>query len=382
MVDKDKKEKETKKGKDKPKKEETAMTVSEQSGSLSKPLVEMLTEDQKELIKRCFAKNATDDELTIYFNFCEKAGVDPLRGQSHFIKYKGNTKPIMMIGIDGFQARATSDPRYEGMVANVVYENDDFSMNPVEGTISHTFGVKVRGDIVGAYAILKRKGMTTAVQWVDFKEYYKNTDIWKEKPEVMITKVARATLLRREYPDNFSGIYVPEEFGSEITEKGDFVEHKKPEVKPFPEGQPMKEAEFTDEPEEEPEEPDPEDEDTDDEARTIPDDLVDDDMTPRDALKAIMGYAMDNDLGATVRPVIIKHYPEFEDGSRYPYHIPEAKVIKIVEELTGTKLKKAEKVKKCSNKDCGAKVTEPEAEEQQDEDEKPLCLKCWQKENE
>ena len=373
-----KKKDEKTKGKDKPKKkEDTAMTVSEQGGMLSR---RVYTREQIELIKRICCKGATDDEMDMFLHYCKQAEVDPLRKQAHFIKYKKDDTPIMMIGIDGFQARATSDGRYIGIVSQAVRENDEFELNPVTGAVEHTIKATDRGKVVGAYAILKRERLDPATIWVDFKEYDTGRSVWRDKPEVMITKVARATLLRREYPDSFSGVYAPEEFGSEITEKGDFIEHKKPEVKPFPNGQPMREAGFTDESEEESEEPEPED-DGDDEARTIPDDLVDDDMKPREALDAIMKYAVDNSQGAFIRPVIIEHYPKYTDGSRYPYHIPETKVIKIVEELTGIKLKKAEKVKKCIQKECGAKVTEPEAEEQQDDDGKPLCLKCWQKEN-
>lgn len=388
-----------KKGQEK-KDEETAMTVSKnEENALGHRLSDILTDEQKKLIKKCFAKNATDDELAIYFNFCEKAGVDPLRGQSHFIKYKPTDKPIMMIGIDGFQSRATNDPRYNGMVANVVYENDDFEMNPVEGTIAHSFGVKERGKLVGAYAILKRTGMVNAVQWIAFDEYKMDRKIWKEKPEIMITKVARATLLRREYPDNFSGIYEPAEFSGEITEKGDFIEGQKKEVQPFPNGQsttqpeeaPMVEADFKDVdtsdadyecscPEPCPIDGHPlesEEENPDDKVRDIPDDLVTDDMTPREALKKIMDYAWKEEIGDVIRPIICKHYQPWDTGEPDVWNIPENNVIKIVEELSGKKLKKAEKTKKCSK--CDKRITEPEAKEQQDDDEKPLCLVCYKK---
>ena len=372
-----------KKGKDKEKKEEeTAMAVSEGKNALGHRLSDVLTDEQKELIKKCFAKNATDDELAIYFNFCEKAGVDPLRGQSHFIKYNPKDKPIMMIGIDGFQARAVADPRYISLTASAVYENDDFKMDMTAGEVSHSFGVKNRGDIVGAYAILERKGMKNAVEWVAFKEYDLKKNLWQTKKEVMIKKVARATLRRREYPDNFSGIYVPEEFSGEITDKGDFVDHSKKKPEPFPNGhvpkkvepQPepeIQEAEFRDV-EPEAEEPEEEEEDEGEKLPDIPEDVVDDDMTPRDALKAIMDYGWKNEVGHIVRPVIEKHYDEWKTGEPDVWNIPEPNVIAMVQELTGKKLKRAEKDKKC--KDCSKKITEPEAEEQDD-----LCLVCYKR---
>ena len=356
------------------KKKDTAIEVSK-GNSLGSNLSNVLTKEQKELIKRNFAKHATDDELTIYFNFCGKAGVDPLRGQAHFIKYKPGEKPIMMIGIDGFQARATEDARYNGMVANAVYENDDFSMNPVEGTIAHSFGVKSRGKLIGAYAILKRKGMVNAVQWINFDEYKRNTQIWRDKPEVMITKVARATLLRREYPDNFSGIYTPEEFSGEITEKGDFIDHSK-EIKKATRVVRVAQEEPDKAVKQEADIQDVEFEDV-ETGIPLPDDLINSDMTPREALEEIMEYAMMKDLGKDIRPVIVNHYAPYGDGSRYPYHIPEPNVIAIVKELTGIKLKRAEKNKTCKNKTCKNKVTEPEAEEQDG-----LCFDCFKEQQE
>ena len=398
-----------------------AIAVKKEENALGQRLIEKLTPDQKELIKNNFAKNASDDELAIYFNFCEKAGVDPLRGQAHFIKYKSTDKPIMMIGIDGFQARAVSDPRYEGMTASAVCENDEFSMNPVDGIITHSFGLKDRGDIAGAYAILKRKGLPNAVMWVDWKEYNLNRNLWTKKKAVMIVKVAKSTLLRREYPEYFSNVFTPEEFDAEITDDGEFVKAvdvtpkakkatKQPKVvKPvvkqctgcggaLPNDNEsglcakcmtkpkIVEAEFEDADEETDNETDSEpaedkENTSDDYSKPDEDEEpsesikikgITKDSKPRDALDKILEYGLKNDMKDKIMPIIVSHYAEYGNGSRHPYHIPEPNVIAIVKELSGMTLKKSEKNKSCKNKDCKTKVTEPESEEQEG-----LCLKCW-----
>ena len=216
------------------------------------------------------------------------------------------------------------------------------------------------------------------------KKKLSEKDNWINYSRNMLFNRALSNGVRWYCPDVFghSPVYVPEEMGVDVNEEGEAINiTPDPDVEKHderPDVPPIEEAEFDDDPDE----PEPEqDEDTDTATLTLPEDLVNDTMKPREALDAIMKYAVDNSQGAFVRPVIIEHYPKYTDGSRYPYHIPETKVIKIVEELTGIKLKKAEKIKKCIKKECGAKVTEPEAEEQQDDDGKPLCLKCWQKEN-
>jgi len=381
-------------------KKSTAITTTK-GNALGHKLSEVLTKEQKELIKRNFAKYATDDELAIYFNFCEKAGVDPLRGQAHFIKYKENDKPIMMIGIDGFQARAVEDKRYEGMVANAVYENDEFKMSPVDGTVVHSFGAKDRGKIVGAYAILRRKNMPNAVIWVKFKEYYRRgyqgkKNIWDDKGDVMIVKVAKASLLRREYPDSFSNVYTPEEFGAEITDKGEFIRHddsptKQPKVvksKPEQE-QEIQDAEFKDVDEDDKRTEEPMEQSVEQEISEVDEEDAEEeppktykikgltkDTSPREALDKILDYSFRHQLLDQVKPVIIKHYEPYADGSRHPYHIPEANIIAIVKELAGVTLKKHEKSKTCKNKSCKNKVTEPEAEEQDG-----LCFDCWMEAN-
>ena len=100
------------------------------------------------------------------------------------------------------------------------------------------------------------------------------------------------------------------------------------------------------------------------------------DTAPREALDKILDYSFRHQLLDQVKPVIIKHYEPYADGSRHPYHIPEANIIAIVKELAGVTLKKHEKSKTCKNKSCKNKVTEPEAEEQDG-----LCFDCWMEAN-
>ncbi|MHA1662556.1 MAG: RecT family recombinase [Candidatus Thorarchaeota archaeon] len=395
---------------------ETAITVKEGASALSNQLSKRLTKEQKELIKRCFAKNATDDELDLYYNFCEKAEVDPLRGQSHFIKYNKNDKPIMMIGIDGFQARAVSDSRYEGMTVNAVYEHDEFSMNPVMGEITHSFGVKDRGKVAGAYAILQRKGMPIAVIWVNFKEYDQGRNLWTTKKDVMICKVAKASLLRREYPDSFSGVYIPEEFGAEITDHGDFIDHAKdvtPKTKAKSKSKPKKDdavrqclgcggaipmdsetgkcakcitaedavqdAEFEEVPDEEPSEPEPEPEDPDEKDEMLEfvkklkaEKTVTAKMTPREGFYAVLDAGFP-DYMVPCNELTVEFCANYRTDNLKRFQIPESACKAIVKRATGKNLKLVEKSSECKKGSCSNKVTEPEAEEHDD-----LCQEHWQ----
>lgn len=216
---------------------------------------------------------------------------------------------------------------------------------------------------------------------------------WKNYPKAMLFARAMSAGVRYYCPDVFghSPVYVPEEMGATVGEDGEPIDiTPAKEIEQFPEGKSTRtepinipeqseeeaeknkefvDAEFDEVPEDEPED------DSNDKVRDIPDDLINDKMKPREAMKEIMNYAFVQEIGDVIRPVIAKHYKAWGNGKPYAYNIPEPALIKIIEELTGMKLKKAEKSKKCSS--CSAKITEPEAQEQQNADEKPLCLTCY-----
>jgi len=354
------------------------------------------------LIKNTVAKDATDDELDMFMHYCKSAGVDPLRKQAHFIvkeykDYNGKMQrnTTMMIGIDGFQARVTSDPRYLGIQAHAVRENDEFSFDTITGGVTHKITGTARGKVVGAYAVLLREGMPNACEWVAFDEYTTGKSTWSKMPEVMIVKVARATVLRREYPDNFSGSYIPEEFGAEITEDGKFIpapdEKKKlsptkqPKVnkpdmkqctgcggalpkdnesglcakcmtKPIEEGDSAcggialssnkekmvdadsKEIEEKDEPSEsiiDTDESKPNSE------FLIPKSAIKSCKTPWDAIDKIVYYATENSIPET-KVIFLKYIPDWNAGTEIN-DVDEKIVIDLVKELTGKKFRKSKK---------------------------------------
>jgi phage recombination protein Bet len=172
------------------------------------------TKDQRDLIKRTVAPDATDDELAMFLHVAAKSGLDPLQRQIWFVKRGG--KVTTQAGIDGLQARAAREPDYEGMTYGVVCEKDEFLYDATTSMVTkHTYNpFGARGSIVGAWCIVRRKGMLPFSAMVRFSEFNQaGSPLWKDKPAVMIEKVARSTALRRAYPEALSGIYAPEELG-------------------------------------------------------------------------------------------------------------------------------------------------------------------------
>lgn len=158
------------------------------------------SESQLDLVKRTVAKNATDDELELFFYRCKELQLNPLMpGQVYFIKFKnrktGEWNPgSIVIGIDGFRSRASRTGKLSGIKRGVI-RND-------------------KGQCVGGWADVYRSDWThPAHEEVPLNEYidtYKDT--WRNMPETMIKKVAEVAALRMAFPDDLAGLYLREEF--------------------------------------------------------------------------------------------------------------------------------------------------------------------------
>ncbi len=182
------------------------------------------TPEQAELIRRTIAPEATNDELALFMHVASKSGLDPLLRQIWFSKRKQNVgtrdKPryedrvLIMAGADGMQARALRFPDCTSIMHAAVFERDDFLFDRKTGLVVKHFSnpFKNAGNVIGAWAVVLRRDKDPFVALVSFDEYVDGASfLWRDKPAVMIEKVARATALRRAYPENFGGIYDPAE---------------------------------------------------------------------------------------------------------------------------------------------------------------------------
>jgi len=172
-------------------------------------------------------------------------------------------------------------------------------------------------------------------------------------------------------PDVFGGspVYTPDELDINVNEQDEPIDiTPEPIVQPeIISSKPERKAEVE---EFETEEPKPETyTDYNKTEHIIPDSIIDDIDKPREALERILEYAMRVEKGKDVKAIVIEHYKAWATGEPSLCNIPEINVIKIVEGLTGVKLKKKEKSHKC---DCGKKITEAELEERDG-----FCMACW-----
>jgi len=163
------------------------------------------TEEEVETIKRTVASDANTDELKMFLHVAKSYGLDPFNKEIFFWKVKG--KPTIMTSRDGYLKIADRHPQYDGLVSDVVRENDKFSRK--ENGINHQYGTN-RGQIVGSYALVYRKDRSYPVYvFAPFEEYRADTKVWYKYPSAMILKVAESMALKRSF--SVSGLVSREE---------------------------------------------------------------------------------------------------------------------------------------------------------------------------
>ena len=173
-------------------------------------------------IKATVAKDATDEELYVFLQIANQYGLNPFMKEIWFTKMNGQV--AIMTSRDGYKKLAERKPNFLKCQSMAVYENDEFEMVIEMGditNITHKFKQKERGNIMGAYAVLKTTNNQTYATYVNFREYDKRNQVWKAYPSAMIKKVAE-TEVYKSFAD-ISGLNayesMPSGFRNELAEE-------------------------------------------------------------------------------------------------------------------------------------------------------------------
>lgn len=175
--------------------------------------------EQLDLIKNTVAKNATDDELYFFLNVAKSYNLNPFKKEIWFIKYKNDV--TIMTSRDGYLNICKQMITFDGVQGFPVHENDQFELKVSEGRVTdvtHTFGHKDCGPIVGAWAVARHIDEKNNIYtYVDIKEYRQTTPTWRKYPSAMIKKVAEADVLKRFA--GISGLVTEEEMPRNYSQK-------------------------------------------------------------------------------------------------------------------------------------------------------------------
>ena len=158
-----------------------------------------MTAEQVAIIKNTVAKGTTNTELAFFLNVCKTTDLNPFIKEIWCYKDSQNNL-ITFASRDGFLKKAQRSPDYDGMRSSEVCENDDFELDIPAGKITHKINFKQkRGAIIGAYAMVFRKGGEPTIEWADIETYDKKKFTWSSHKSEMIKKVAEVHALKKAF---------------------------------------------------------------------------------------------------------------------------------------------------------------------------------------
>jgi phage recombination protein Bet len=168
-------------------------------------------EDKKTIatLKQTVAKDATDEEFSMFARFCQATRLNPFKKEVWFIKTKSGVQ--MMTGINGFWAIANNHPMFDGFEQDVEMD--------------------AQGNLIKAWTKVYRKDRKFPSMGVALlKEYRKGSPIWQQMPSAMILKCSESIALRKAFSQELNGLYtaeeMPPEYSAEVTQTGPQVEIK------------------------------------------------------------------------------------------------------------------------------------------------------------
>lgn len=162
----------------------------------TRPPEVLISAEQVSLIQRTIAKDATPEELELFFYDCKRRGVHPLDKLIHFTKRGGKYTPITSIDFmrtrahDSGECAGISDPSFDGDPGKT------------------GFSARV---IVRRLVQAQMCEFPATARWIEYCPPAGQDHMWRKMPHTMLGKCAEALALRKAFPQQLQGLYAREE---------------------------------------------------------------------------------------------------------------------------------------------------------------------------
>lgn len=164
--------------------------------------------------------NLTDQEAMMFLRLCQHQHLNPFLREAYCIKYGDRYPATMVVGKDVFFKRARHRADFDGIKSGVILQTKDGEILEREGAFRAP-----NENLLGGWAKVYVKGLSvpyySAVEWSEYvgMKDGKPNSMWASKPCTMIKKVAESQAMRAAFPDDFNGLYAPEEINTVDMEK-------------------------------------------------------------------------------------------------------------------------------------------------------------------
>jgi phage recombination protein Bet len=170
-------------------------------------LAPMFSPEQERMILSTFLGGATREEAAVLLEIVKRRRLDPFARQVYFVKRWDSQKReevwAIQISIDGLRSLAERTGKYDGQ-DEPEYGKDE---------AGEYAKVKVyRKDWSSGRAAV---GIAYLSEFIQKKRDGTVTAFWQRMPRLMLAKCAEALAIRKAFPEDTAGLYIPEEMGEE-----------------------------------------------------------------------------------------------------------------------------------------------------------------------